>query len=196
MPALEIFFSRPAKQSVPAGAVRLADTLGRPVPLDTSWIGSMVLALRPARALTSEAWYTLKARLGAFTDLFGSNGRDTTVAISFQVVSADRFGSIEGTVVDESVSDAKGPLVVLAKPVESAGSEIMRATVPKPGPFALLEVPEGRYQLGAFRDRNANGVFDPGVVFPNVPAERYKILPDTLRVRARWPYEGAIVRLH
>ena len=194
-PTVEFSFTRPARRALPPGAVSLSDTLGRVVPVDLSWIGSLTLSARPIRSLSHEAWYVITLREGAFTDVFGERGRDTTVARSFQVISADRIGSIEGSVADENPADAKGPIVVLAQPVDGSGQSSVRQTVSGPGPFALSEVPEGRYRIGGFRDRNANGLFDPGTVFPYAPSERYRLGADTLRVRARWPYEGALIRL-
>jgi len=194
-PILEAYFSRPADRSIPPRSVVLSDTLGRALPLDVSWSGSLTLSVQPRRPLSHEAWYRLTILEGMLSDVFGSRGRDTTIAIAFQVVSADRLGSIEGTAIDESTSDSRGPIVVFAQPVDGSRGGTIRQTIDGPGPFVLSEVPEGQYRIGGYRDRNGNALYDAGAVFPYTPAERFRLVADTLRVRARWPYEGAVLRL-
>ena len=194
-PTIELYGSRPVSSAIAAGAVTLSDTLGRAVALELAWRGSLTLSVRPARDLAAEAWYRLNIRERAFKDVLGRFGRDTTITIAFQVISAELLGSIEGSVVDQSTDDANGPIVVLAQPVEQGQASALRVVIPEPGPFVLPNLVEGRYVLAAFRDRNSNGLFDPGSVVPHKPSERFRLGSDTLRVRARWPYEGAILRL-
>jgi len=194
-PTIELYGSRPAAPAIASGAVTLSDTLGRPVPVDLAWKGSLTLSVRPARELAAEAWYRLKVRERDFEDVLGRFGRDTTITITFQVISAELLGSIEGSVADQNAGDATGPIVVLAQAVEQGQTSVVRQTIPAPGPFVLPNLVEGRYVLAAFRDRNSNGLFDPGSVVPHKPSERFRLGSDTLRVRARWPYEGAILRL-
>lgn len=194
-PSIELYGLRPAKTIIPAGAVTIQDTLGRNIPVEHTWRGSLTLSVRPVRDLASETWYKLTVREQAFEDVQGRRGRDTTITVAFQIISADLLGSIEGSVADLSTDDATGPIVVFAQGVDRTEGGSARQTIPAPGPFVLSNLDEGRYVLAAFRDRNANGLFDPGSVAPHAPSERFRLGSDTLRVRARWPYEGAILRL-
>jgi hypothetical protein len=194
-PSIELYLSRPARLSVVQGSVTLADSLGRNVPVDLTWRGSVTLAVRPLRALANEGWYVLSVRESGLADIFGAAGRDTTIMRAFQIISSERLGSIEGVVADADTLDTAGPIVVFVQAIEGGGMTHVRRTIPGPGPFVLAEIPEGRYLLGAFRDRNGNGLHDAGSVFPYQPSERYRIGADTLRVRARWPYEGARLEL-
>jgi hypothetical protein len=59
--------------------------------------------------------------------------------------------------------------------------------------FALRQLPEGRYILSAFVDSDSSGDYTFGRAHPFRPAERFTLLPDTLRVRARWSVENVIV---
>ena len=194
-PSIELYGLRPAKREIAPGAVTLVDTLGRKVPIEHAWRGSLTLSVSPVRDLAGETWYRLTVRERAFEDVLGRPGRDTTIIITFQTISPEFLGSIEGSVSDQSTDDAIGPIVVLAQGVERSETAVVRQTIPAPGPFVLSNLPEGRYVLAAFRDRNANGLYDPGSVAPHKPSERFRLGSDTLRVRARWPYEGASLRL-
>jgi hypothetical protein len=59
--------------------------------------------------------------------------------------------------------------------------------------FALQQIPEGRYILSAFVDSDSSGDYTFGRAHPFRPAERFTLLADTLRVRARWSVENVIV---
>jgi uncharacterized protein (DUF2141 family) len=55
-------------------------------------------------------------------------------------------------------------------------------------------LPEGYYALKVFDDVNGNAVHDAGTVFPFVRAEKFVIHSDTIRVRARWPVDGVMIK--
>lgn len=80
-----------------------------------------------------------------------------------QVGEVRRLGRIEGRIQTEV--PAEGPLVVvLAKPDETGSQPLVGVDTfvrSSPGSFAFAVTP-GRYNLGAWEDRNQNGRLDPG----------------------------------
>jgi uncharacterized protein (DUF2141 family) len=61
------------------------------------------------------------------------------------------------------------------------------------GAYRFPRVPEGRYLLDAFQDKNTNSRYDPGKALPFSAPEPFGVLRDTLRVRARWETNGVII---
>ena len=64
-----------------------------------------------------------------------------------------------------------------------------RLTTPPDSLFEFAELPEGRYRLRAYLDRNANGRWDGGQIQPYVPAEPVTWLREPLEARPRWTTE-------
>lgn len=85
-------------------------------------------------------------------------------------------GSVSGT-----VSGAGGPVTLVLAPAGGTGEKITAET--SPGAYTMEGVPGGRYTLSAFRDRNGNGLWDPG--------EPYGAWPGILEVRPGLETEGA-----
>jgi pimeloyl-ACP methyl ester carboxylesterase len=80
-----------------------------------------------------------------------------------QLEQVQQIGRIEGRIDTEAPADGT-LVVVLARPGESEdGKPVGLDTYVrvKPGTY-VFPVTAGRYQLGAYEDRNRNGLFDPG----------------------------------
>jgi uncharacterized protein (DUF2141 family) len=59
--------------------------------------------------------------------------------------------------------------------------------------FPLLS--EGEYRLRAFQDVDGTGIYNSGKPFPFMPAERFAVYRDSIKVRARWPIEGVLIKM-
>ncbi len=195
IPVLEISFAYPV-QSVPwMDFVELRDSLGRKIRAEGQWRGDAAMTIRPERDLSGSAWYTIFVRTGSLKDWKGVSGKDTVQSISFRTLDENGLSSVSGFVRDASVTDTVGPLVVSAS-MTGQKTEVTRSTtIERPGPFHLDHLPEGQYVMHVFRDRNGNGVYDAGKVFPFEFSERFSVARDTLKLRARWPLEQVEVRL-
>ncbi len=108
----------------------------------------------------------------------------------FQTIDAESFSSIEGVVSDTGVTDVGGDIVLVARQVATKEGKELTYRLGQAGPFFLNEIPEGKYVLRAYRDRNGNAAYDFGQVIPYKLSERFTQYGDTLKVRARWPLEG------
>jgi hypothetical protein len=194
-PLITLKFSEPI-QPVDLGQVaQVQDSLKRIVPVRGRWAGAAGIELRPARPLKGLMWYRLRVNTGLFRDFSGNAGKDTALVFSFETLDTERLSGIEGIVADVSQDDASGPVVVKVFDATKKGAAVESMTISGPGPFAFTQLLEGRYTLEAYRDRNGNGSFDAGGVFPFEISERFIVYSDTLRLRARWPVEGVKIEM-
>jgi pimeloyl-ACP methyl ester carboxylesterase len=77
-----------------------------------------------------------------------------------QVAKAAAYATIEGSIDTEA--PAEGPLVVVVgETIDESLRGVDSFVRSRPGAF-VFQVPAGRYQLGAYEDRNRNGLLDPG----------------------------------
>ncbi len=178
-----------------ANVAQLSDSSGNIVPIETRWLNDISLLVTPVRKLASKMWYTLSVDERKLRDLQGNGGRDTTRTLRFLTLDGDALSSIEGVVTDGARSDTIGGILIRARQAPAKEPRVYEARLPKPGNFVMRDMAEGKYMLEAIRDRNGNQKFDAGVPFPFVPSERFTVLSDTLKLRARWPLDGVKIEL-
>jgi hypothetical protein len=133
--------------------------------------------------------------LSAVVGPTGNRGRDSILVRHFETVDKSKFGSLEGEVVDETSSNARAEFIVTAKEAREREAKAYQATVPGGMEFDISRVPEGSYILSAYRDDDSNGMYSFGKPFPFQPSELFAFYPDTVKVRARWPIHGIVIRL-
>jgi hypothetical protein len=182
------------KRSAEAG-FSLLDSAGAAVSGDFQWLTSSYLKFSPSSELRSKEWYLLRLSLRDFVDLAGNRGRDTVIIRHFQSIDSALLGSIGGEVIDETGIKSDGKIFVRASDVRAKGKQTTVALSPGGGKFQIPNLTESSYVLSAFRDDDQNGRYTYGSPFPFSSSEIFSFFPDTLKVRARWPVEGVVIRL-
>ncbi|MDD3559432.1 MAG: hypothetical protein PHW27_12770, partial [Melioribacteraceae bacterium] len=61
--------------------------------------------------------------------------------------------------------------------------------------YSLDELLPGKYVIEIFEDRNKNGKYDYGSIYPYELSELFSVYPDTLNLRARWPITDVFIRI-
>lgn len=164
-------------------------------PVSLRWLSDASLEVKPEAKLLSNAWHVLQIRMRNILDLSGRHGRDSLRAFRFRTIDDEAFSSIDGLVDDTNRVDATGDIFVIARNVSRKVPKEYLLKLGQSGSFTVRDILEGKYLLSVYRDRNGNGVYDPGRPFPYRPSERFTQFPDTLRLRARWPLEGVELKL-
>ncbi len=191
-PVIEVRFSDPVLPfSLTRGAV-LTDSTKKEVPARALWTGPASFALIPRGHLPANAWFTLRVTMDSVRSLGGRTYRDSTFAFHFQTLDLRNTGSISGNVQD--VRDVKGGIVLTASSINITPPHSSTVRLESPGPFALAELPEGKYTISAFRDSAGSAEYVFGLPAPFRPSDRFTVFRDTIRVRARWGVEGVLVK--
>ncbi len=140
-------------------------------------------AILPADSLTSDRRFKLQVNLQAITDLYGNHPKDTTYLMEFLIAGPDSMGQLTGTINCEHEPTVTVTFTGLARKI------VYRHAQSSSGRFSLTMYPD-QYTVTAFSDRNHNGRWDYGSLAPFNYAEPGWIVPDTLRIRARFDTEG------
>jgi hypothetical protein len=175
--------------------LNIFDAAGNTVPSGKKWVSAVVVSIRPEKDFESAAWYKLRAELHGLRDWAGRSFRDSVRTWRFRTLDIEDMSSVEGFVLDKNRTDTAGSIIVEASEIGSKPAQEYTATAARAGDFIFPRITEGRYVFQAFRDRDANGKYDPGKPFPFEFSERQSPHSDTLKVRARWPLEGVILEM-
>ncbi|MDZ7291621.1 MAG: Ig-like domain-containing protein [candidate division KSB1 bacterium] len=177
------------------------DSSGKSVSGKGIWLNPFQFRFQPDTLWQSRARYVVKIFADSTFDPSGNTLFDTTRQIIFWTLNADTLSALSGKITDAQ-PDATGTIYLTlrqpgagmqfgATPQQSPRSAREYSVVlPAPGPYRFEYILPGLYQLSAFRDANQNGRYDFGSAFPFIPAERFVVWPDTMKVRSRWPNEG------
>jgi hypothetical protein len=184
-----------------AWPLALLDSTGRAVRGKGVWLNPFQFHFQPDSLLKSRAQYFAKILADSAFDPGGNALFDTLKQITFWTMNADTLTAISGKLADAQ-PDATGTVHLSLKQVGAFRSSSLGAApaasrsgpeysvrLAAPGPYRFDHILPGLYQLSAFRDANNNGRYDFGAAFPFVPAERFIVWPDTMKVRSRWPNE-------
>ncbi len=125
----------------------------------------------------------LIADLTKVKDLYGNAPKDSTYQFDFAIASADSVGYLSGTITVEREPEVTLRFAGITRKLVYTRSQTGSGT------FKLTMYPD-MYTVTAFADRNRNGRWDNGSLLPFGYAEPGWIVPDTLRVRARFDTEG------
>ncbi len=191
--SIRMTFSEAVRRQAFEGGFAVNDSSGKRVPGELLWGKSTAVTFAPLSRLLFGMPYTIKVVLDSLVGFVGNGYKDSMRVMKFQVIEESQLGSMKGSVADDSTITG-GKIIVTATAISSRDIRPQCRTLEKPGPFSFDEVPEGQYVLSAIIDVDSNGVYSYGKPFPFQPAERFTQYNDTLKVRARWPLEGIIIR--
>ncbi len=191
---LEIDFSKPVHHRPIERSLQFLDSTSREVPAERRWLSPTDFLLKPVRELNSNAWYRFRIVMDSVEDERGNRYRDSVSLLRFQTLDLKTTGTLDGTIVDERKGSA-GEIFITAASAAQGSPQQRTIKVPRPGPFSITQIVEGKYVLSAYRDADSSETYSYGLPFPFKPSERFTVYPDTLKVRARWGVEGVVIRL-
>ena len=172
----------------------MTDSSRGPVALTMVWTGPASLALVPRFPLMSKAWYAIRVQMDSVRSVYGMGYRDSSFVVRFQTLDSRTTGTIAGVVMDARGEKGRGRIYVTASSVNLTPYRSQTVAIDRPGSFMFGGLVEGKYVVSGFRDADGSGKYSVGLPFPYIPAERFTVYADTIRVRARWGVEGVVLQ--
>jgi uncharacterized protein (DUF2141 family) len=160
------------------------------IPFQIKTLNQAAFSVKPKSKFQVNERYVLRLRWNELKDPFSNYRKDSVTSFSFLVNDPENYGSIEGSFAGFGATST----IVEAQNINDRKQPIVKTKTTESGKFLFTQLPEGRYTLKAFDDRNKNQIDDAGKVFPFVRAEQFSHYQDTIRVRARWPVDGVIFK--
>jgi hypothetical protein len=168
-----------------------ADSVAVPFTLRYSSCAGVVL--KPGKDLLPKTRYVVRLHMDSVRNLSGKILKDSVRVFRYITIDPDAYCSIDGMVINPLFSDTS-TVIAEAVNILVKQANVQRTVVRKDRSFSFPMLSEGMYGVRVFGDVNKNGVLDAGRVFPFLKSEPFVVGRDTIKVRARWPVEGVIVR--
>ncbi|MBS1913374.1 MAG: Ig-like domain-containing protein [Bacteroidetes bacterium] len=185
--SIAIAFDEPVRDTVLEGAVVMRDTAakGARARFKVERTSPTQFTARPLDTLIGVQRAILEIDRRRFRDLAG-NRPDSVARIPIAVTLPRQSGTLQGTLTDTAAPGAAH--VVVATAVGSGTRYTLKDV--KGGAWEFKALPEGEYEISAFRDDSRTGVYDYGSLMPYRHAEAYVAWQGTVRVRPRWATNG------
>ena len=114
----------------------------------------------------------------------GKSIEDSIKTIKVKTSKFKKFGSLIGNIITPHFN----PLIVRLSPFEKENlfyDEIVNSK----SSFMITRIPEGKYNLLFFHDKDANTKYSPGHLLPYSASEWFEFFPDTISIRNNWDIE-------
>ncbi len=182
---IEIFFSEPIKEQLSKDAFGIIDSDSSRYEIRIRRPDRFALNIF-ANNLKWNKTYSMTVTESLIVDLSGNRLGDSVRNYEFATFDRDSLGSVSGTItILPNIDTTAFPYI---KFISQDGKFVYEERI-LTGKFDL-PLPPGKYLLGGFLDKNNNGRYDDGSLFPFHYAETTTYYPDTVKVRARFETAG------
>jgi len=180
-PRFRFYFDDAFDSALAVKGISCSDTAGRPFRFSTGFIDNASFILYSDEDLQPNQEYRIKINLNKFVNLTG-NSLDSVYIFRFKTINGLDFTGASGTV--KNIDTTQNPTLVLQ------GIDKKKCVyLQKPGPdgkFSFERVEAGQYRLWCFYDKDKNGAYSFGAVFPYTPSERFQYFDRILDLKPRW----------
>ncbi|MCF8306904.1 MAG: Ig-like domain-containing protein [Ignavibacteriales bacterium] len=179
-PVFNLFFNDAPDVFPREDFFKFVSASGKIIQTEFNMLDDASLELKVLDKLEQRKNYSLSFDPSLLSDLAGNFG-DSLLTYNFITDSEIDYSGLSGAVR----TDVAGKYILKLQYLDEKNKEISTNT--ETGQFEFRQLKPGNYFLWAFYDRDNNGQFNYGKVFPFEASEKIVIFPDTIKVRARWP---------
>ena len=115
---------------------------------------------------------------------------DSIKTIAISTTKYKKFGTLTGNIVTKYFEPLFVKLFSYEKENKFHGAIVNSSSL-----FKISKIPEGKYYLLVFYDKDGNAKYSEGHLNPYSPSEWFEFLSDTISIRNNWDMEVADIRL-
>jgi len=154
------------------------------------WDSPMHLAITPNSNWEPLSKYSLIIIRDKIFSTMVRSIEDSIKTIKISTSRFKKFGSLIGNIITPHFN----PLIAKLSTFEKENI-FHNAIVNSSSLFKITKIPEGKYYLLFFYDKDANTKYSTGHLSPYATSEWFELVPDTISIRSNWDMEVADIRL-
>jgi len=182
-PVVDVIISRPLQEEIidnHSMVLLLTDTID--VVIEKNITTPMSMTVLPQDGWKDKSVYTLKIFKSDSSEV-KNTFKDSVTTFKISTNRALGYGGLLGSVIGISKN-----FVAEINHVENSQWKF-KSVVNSAGHFEFFEVPEGKYTISIFEDRDKNFSYSFGKAYPFQPSEWFYEQPDSIEIRANWDIE-------
>ena len=160
------------------------------VDINMVWKSPMHLVITPISNWGSLSEYSLIIIRDKLFSTMVRSIEDSIKTIKISTSKFKKFGSLTGNIITPHFN----PLIAKLSTFEKENL-FHNAIVNSSSLFKITRIPEGKYYLLFFYDKDANTKYSTGHLSPYATSEWFELIPDTISIRSNWDMEVADIRL-
>lgn len=189
-----LLFNEEILQSSFINGFELLDSNGNKKQCTFVWDTKVKVKILPVEDFGSKTTYFIKIKLDSLIDVFNNSLKDSTFELRFTTLDKNKISSISGKVTSDNLDLDYKKIIVEIYSLGRIKQKQNYTLTDKEGRFSFNNLPEGKYTIEAFIDKNSNLKYDCGKINPFEFSEYFTVYPDTINLRARWPIENVIIK--
>ena len=154
------------------------------------WLSPLSIKLFPKDNWLPNTSYHISINKELIIPVYRKTFKDSILAFSFITSNYKEYGSLIINLDEVYFKNLKIKLMKIGKEESSIQSDLNLDNM-----FRVDNIPEGRYLLMFFNDRNEDNKISSGYVSPYQPSEWFYYYPDTINIRANWDLELNDIKL-
>ncbi len=182
-PPLELIFSRPVGlQTLSQYDATLFISDSIEVLYNRTITSPMSMTIVPQDGWKPKSSYTFNISnldSGSLKNTF----KDSITMIKISTNRELGYGGVSGL-----INGVEGNIIAEINHTENISWEF-HSVVNSAGHFEFIEVPEGKYTISLFEDKDNDSAYSYGKAFPFQPSEWFYVSNDTIEIRANWDIE-------
>ena len=179
---LELKFSEPIPQGGLEYQLYKNDTIG--INEKILYINPMWVNILPRNNWEPKINYTLKIFASDSLKNMGRTLLDSIITVNIKTTDYQGYGGLYIPITGQ-VDPALGAVLYSIENPEQKNLSFVNSQ----GRLEFNQIPEGRYTLTLFSDKNNDKTYTTGIAKPLTPAEWFYVMPDTIEVRTNWGIE-------
>lgn len=168
------------------------------IQTESTFVNSNSISIKSKQRLISNTAYRMEIPINNMRSAYGKTSPDTIISLNFTTEDLRLNGSVSGSlrVNGSNQFSAERPsrkyLIVLS---DSLGKSEMMTTPDSLGKWSFPSLSEGEYLINIIKDKNLNGKFDVGNIFPYQASERYFPISRKIKIVQRWKVDDVILEI-
>lgn len=184
MMSISLFFSHPIQYQFDSSHVSLMNSDSERVDVKLYSENWNQISITPLLDWEEEAKYQFEMETKGIIPLSGRPMVDSLISFDIKTTLFEPVGRLTGSVRNRNIPHLKTSILSAENP-----QNVFTKRVNSDAVFDYINVPEGRYRLMFFSDKNQNNRIDAGRADPFQAGEWFTFYPDTIDIRANWDLE-------
>ena len=154
------------------------------IDFELKWESDNYFSIIPNKNLKTNTNYFISFNIDSLQYSKDKFYQDSTMILHFKTIDTRKFGGAKGSVKNFAVADSLMKIRFIKSPIL-----IFETSTIDSGKWEMPKLPEGKYKVEIYYDRDKDGKYSYGNLYPFQFSEEFIILKNEIEINPRWTKE-------